>query len=75
MHYPLNACFNIKSEILPRVTSPSIIPFFQGGASFVDPFCYFIIRVCHAFLSVLCSLVVTCLLALCDVFCVFVTFP
>ena len=53
---------------------------FQGGASFVDHF--FMFRVCHAFLSDQCSLVVTCweranLLALLCVmlYCVFVSFP
>ena len=55
---------------------------FQGGASFVDYFLLFMFRVCHAILSVHCSLVVTGwekadLLALLYVMfnCVFVTFP
>ena len=54
---------------------------FQGGASFVDPFCYLcFVFVCNTVLSVPCSLVVTCwvradLLALLYVMfsCVFVT--
>ena len=44
----------------------------------MDPFLSFMFRVCHAFLSVHCSLVVTCFL-LAHVYvmfsCVFVTFP
>ena len=54
---------------------------FLGGASFVNPL-LFMFGVCHAFLSVHCSLVVTCceradlLALLCVMFyCVFVTFP
>ena len=54
---------------------------FQGGASFVGPYCY-LFHVCHAFLFVHCSLVVSCweladLLALLYVIfsCIFVTFP
>ena len=43
----------------------------------MDHFCY-LFRVCHAFLSVQCSLVVTCWekvgSLVCDIFCVFVTF-
>ena len=31
-----------------------------GGASFVDPFCYCMFRVCHSVFSVHCSPVVTC---------------
>ena len=48
----------------------------------MDLFCYFLFPVCHAALSVTCSLVVTCwekddlLALLCVMFlCVFVTFP
>ena len=48
----------------------------------MESFCYFMFRVCHAVLSVQCSLVVTCgekanLLAIMYVmfYCVFVTFP
>ena len=46
----------------------------------MDIFCY-LFCVCHAFLSVHCSLVVTCweranfLALMCDIFCIFVTFP
>ena len=55
---------------------------FQGGTYFGDYFCYLCFDVCHAVLSVPCSLVVTSwemadLLALLCVmfFCVIVTFP
>ena len=55
---------------------------FQGGTSLVDLFLLFVFPVCHVFLSVHCSPVVTCwkradlLAPVCVMFyCVFVTFP
>ena len=52
----------------------------QDRASFVDPFLLFVFHVCHSFLSLPCSLVVTyweradLLALLCVHFCVCVTF-